>query len=257
MGKKRRERRASKHVEESNIKEKPIWEKKPVRALNDLQKKYINSIRNHAITLGTGVAGSGKTYIAASIAAEMLLDTRNHIEKIIIARPNEVEGTKSIGFLKGSLNEKMAPLVAPVINTLKQRLGASHYENLLSKEKIQFLPLEYIKGLSFDNCFVIIDEAEDIEWSILKTLLLRTGKNCRIVIDGDIRQTSISKTSGLQVLWNLMDNNHMPIIHVDFHSWDYCVRSDECRLFGEVFEQYDSPKEEKPKTRTGWHSWKK
>lgn len=235
MGKRRREvKPASDWIETPYIREK-----KPIVGMNDLQKKYINSIKNHTITLGTGVAGSGKTFIAASIAADMLLDPRACIDKIIIARPNEIEGTKSIGFLKGSLNEKMAPLVAPVVSTLKQRLGKSHYENLLANERIQLLPLEYIKGLSFDRCFVIIDEAEDLEWSILKTLLLRIGKDCKIVIDGDIRQTSISKVSGLAKLLELIDNFYLPINHIDFHSWEYCVRSDECRIFGQAFEKLE------------------
>lgn len=251
MGKRRREIKIKRRREDLLDKEKPVRDKKPLIGLNNLQKKYINSIKNHTITVGTGVAGSGKTYIAAILAADMLVDSRNHIEKIIIARPNEIEGTKSIGFLKGSLNDKMAPLVAPVVNTLKQRLGNSHFENLLSKEKIQFLPLEYIKGLSFENCFVIIDEAEDIEWSILKTLLLRVGRDCKVVIDGDIRQTSISKTSGLHTLWHIMDNYRVPINHVDFDSWDYCVRSDECRLFGEAFEHYDNQDNVRPVT--SWH----
>ena len=67
-------------------------------------------------------------------------------------------------------------------------------------------------------------------------MLLRTGRDCKVVIDGDVRQTSISKTSGLQQLWDLIDQYHLPINHIDFPTWDYCVRSDECRIFGEVFE---------------------
>ena len=207
-----------------------IWDRPPLKAKNDKQTEYINAIRNQTVVVGTGVAGSGKTFIAATIAADMFDDPRTNIEKIIIARP------KSIGFLKGSLVEKMGPLVAPVSNVIKDRLGAKKFEYLVDNGSIEFLPLEYIKGLTFNNTFVIIDEAEDIEWSILKTLLLRTGKNSKIIIDGDIRQTSISKTSGLQVLMDLGKEYHVPAAFVDFDSWEYCVRSDECRLFGEIFE---------------------
>jgi phosphate starvation-inducible PhoH-like protein len=214
----------------------PFYNKPPLQAKNAMQKRYINAIRNSTIVVGTGVAGSGKTYIAATIAADMLEDSRSSIERIIIARPNEIEGTKSIGFLKGTANDKMAPLVAPVADTLKKRLGVKHYEYLLEKGTIELLPLEYIKGRSFDNTFVIIDEAEDLEWSILKTLMLRTGKDCKVVIDGDVRQTSISKESGLQKLLDLEKEYHLPVQFVDFDSWDYCVRSDECRIFGQIFE---------------------
>jgi len=214
----------------------PIWDRPALKPKNTKQTEYINAIRNHTIVVGTGVAGSGKTYIAATLAADMLDDPRTSIEKIIIARPNEVEGTKSIGFLKGTLVEKMMPLVAPVANALKKRLGTSKFTYLLENGVIELLPLEYIKGMTFDNTFVIIDEAEDIEWSVLKTLLLRTGMDSKVVIDGDIRQTSISKTSGLQVLLGLQEDYHVPAAFVDFDSWEYCVRSDECRLFGEIFE---------------------
>ena len=115
----------------------PSWDRKPIQGLNDLQKRYINSIQNHTITVGTGVAGSGKTYIAATLAADMLSDNRWPIDKIIIARPNEIEGTKSIGFLKGDKNDKMMPLVAPVVETLKKRLGPGFFEYCLNKEKIE------------------------------------------------------------------------------------------------------------------------
>jgi phosphate starvation-inducible PhoH-like protein len=213
-----------------------IWDRPALKAKNDKQTEYINAIRNHTVVVGTGVAGSGKTFIAATLAADMLDDPRTSIEKIIIARPNEVEGTKSIGFLKGTLVEKMMPLVAPVANAIKDRMGAKKFEYLVEAGIIELLPLEYIKGLTFNNTFVIIDEAEDIEWGVLKTLLLRTGKDSKVIIDGDIRQTSISKSSGLQILMDLGLNYHVPAAFVDFDSWDYCVRSDECRLFGEIFE---------------------
>lgn len=208
-----------------------------IKPLNELQEKYINAIYNASIIVGTGVAGSGKTFIAATIAADMLESPQYNIEKIILARPNEVEGTKSIGFLKGTLNEKMGPLVAPLAETLKKRLGLEKYYAYIEMEKIELLPLEHIKGRSFDNCFVIVDEAEDIEWSVLKTLLLRIGRDSKIVIDGDIRQQSLSKTSGLQVLLDLnKDWDYLPMRFIDFNDWKYCVRSNECRLLGQLFE---------------------
>lgn len=213
------------------------YDRKPIRPMNDLQGKYINAIKNHTIVVGTGVAGSGKSFIASTLAVDMLEDPRSKIEKIIIARPNELEGTKSIGFLKGGLVEKMMPLVAPIADTMKARVGPNKFKFYLETEVIELLPLEYIKGRSFNNCFVIVDEAEDIEWSVLKTLILRLGKDSKLVIDGDMRQCSISKHSGLQQLLDLDDQYHLPVSFIDFHSWDYCVRSDECKLFGQIFEE--------------------
>jgi phosphate starvation-inducible PhoH-like protein len=214
-----------------------IWNKKPLKALNDKQLSYINMINNHKIICSTGVAGSGKSYIASVMAADMLIDPRVAISSIIIARPNEMEGTTSIGLLPGSVEEKLAPWLAPIIQTLKERLGTGHFEAYVASGVIEFLPLEMIKGRSLNNVFLICDEAEDIEWPVLKTLLLRIGKDCKVVIDGDIRQTSISAKSGLQQLLTLNEDYYLPIQFIDFDSWEYCVRGPECKLFGEIFEQ--------------------
>ena len=216
----------------------PVWERKPIKPKNDLQKSYINAIRNFSYILGTGVAGSGKSAIAAWIAIDMLDDNSSPIEKIVIARPNQIEGTRSIGLLPGDKNEKMAPWVAPVANAIKDRIGKHRYERLLENEQIELLPLEYIKGLTFNNTFVIIDEAEDIEWNVLKTLVLRKGLDSKIVINGDVRQTSMKKTSGLSTMIDFVDRYEtLPIVHIDFPDWGYSVRSPEVSTLGELFEQ--------------------
>jgi phosphate starvation-inducible PhoH-like protein len=213
------------------------WERKPITPKNDIQKTYINTIKNFNITIGTGVAGSGKSAIAAWLAIDMLDDNSTGIEKIIIARPNQVEGTRSIGLLPGTKEEKMEPWVAPVANAIKQRIGKFRYENLLKQGKIELLPLEHIKGLTFNNTFVIIDEAEDIEWAVLKTLFLRKGRDAKVVINGDIRQKSLKKESGLSVILKVLDDyDNVPIQHVDFPSWNYCVRDKDTAMLGELFE---------------------
>jgi phosphate starvation-inducible protein PhoH and related proteins len=210
----------------------------PLRPRNKLQGVYMHAIAHHKITCGTGVAGSGKTYIAARMAVEMLQDNTSPIDKIIISRPNQMEDTQTIGLLPGTIQEKLAPILAPVIQTLKEALGSSFFDYLVKKEVIEFLPLEMIKGRTFNNAFVIIDEAEDMTWNVIKTLLLRVGEDSRLVIDGDIRQTSLKSDSGLQKLMNLADQAYIPIQFIDFNSWDdHCVRSEECRLFGRTFEE--------------------
>jgi phosphate starvation-inducible PhoH-like protein len=214
-----------------------IWNKKALKPMNDKQKSYINMINNHKIVCSTGVAGSGKSYIASMMAADMLVDPRVPISSIIVARPNEMEGTTTIGLLPGTVEEKLAPWLAPIIQTLKQRLGSGHFEAYVASGVIEFLPLEMIKGRSLNNVFLICDESEDIQWPVLKTLLLRIGRDCKVVIDGDIRQTSISKESGLQKLLDLNENFYLPIQFIDFDSWEYCVRGPECKLFGEIFEE--------------------
>lgn len=209
----------------------------PLLPKNTRQKEYMRAIRENKIICGTGVAGTGKTYIAARMAAEMLQSKQ--ISRIVISRPNEIEGTRSIGLLPGTIEEKMGPVLAPVIKVLEDSLGKSYFEYLVKKGRIEFLPLEYIKGLTFDDAFVIIDEAEDITKDILKVLLLRTGEHCKIVIDGDVAQKSIKGSSGLAELLELSKKVRLPVAFVDFPSWDeHCVRSEEVKYLGRVFDQY-------------------
>jgi len=230
--------RVSRRNEDIAVSRTPIWNKKPLKPMNDKQLEYINMIKNHKLVCSMGVAGSGKSYIAAVMAADMLLDPGSSIEKLVIARPNQMEGTQSIGLLPGTLEEKLGPWLVPVTETLKERLGNGHFEAFVENGKIEFLPLEMIKGRTFNNTFIIIDEAEDIEWSVLKTVLLRIGKDSKMVIDGDVRQESISSNSGLRALIKLNEDFYLPMGFIDFDSWElHCIRSEECRLFGQIFEQ--------------------
>lgn len=215
----------------------PIRDVSPLLPKNDLQREYINAIKYNKIVCGTGVAGTGKTYIAARMAAEMLQS--GDVYKIIITRPNEIEGTRSIGLLPGTLEEKMTPVLAPVLSVLEEALGKSHLEYLIKKNRVEFLPLEYIKGRTIDDAFLIVDEAEDITKDILKVLLLRTGENCKIVIDGDVAQKAIKGDSGLRALMDLNKKVHLPIYFIDFDSWEeHCVRSEEVKYMGAVFDEY-------------------
>jgi len=215
-----------------------IWDRATITAKNDKQKTYLNAIDNASIILGTGVSGSGKSTLAAWKAIDMLDDNSSPIERIIIARPNQIEGTRSLGSLPGTKNEKMMPWVAPVANAIKQRIGKYRYEKLVEKEIIELLPLEHIKGLTFNNTFVIIDEAEDIEWSVLKTLLLRKGMDSKLAINGDIRQQSLRGTSGLSVILDVLDKyDYVPIRHIDFDDWKYCVRDKDTAGLGQLFEE--------------------
>jgi phosphate starvation-inducible PhoH-like protein len=210
----------------------------PLQAKNPRQQEYISAIKHSKIICGTGVAGSGKTYIAARMAA--LMYKKGDVRKIVISRPNEIEGTRSIGLLPGTLEEKMLPILGPIISVLEEEFGKSQFEYMVKKGRIEYLPLEYIKGRTFDDCFVIIDEAEDITQDIIKVLLMRTGVNCKIVLDGDVAQHAIKARSGLAALLELSEKVHLPIAFIDFPSWDdHCVRSEEAKYLGKVFDQFN------------------
>lgn len=208
----------------------------PLKAMNDKQAEYIKAIQEQACIICIGVWGSSKTYIPSVIASDWLLDKK--IDKVIIARPAEGKG-KSVGFLKGSKDDKMQPWCAPITDTMKDRMGIGNFEAMLANGKIEQLALEHVKGRSWDNCLILVDEAEDLEPEVARSLVGRQGVNSVTVITGDLRQQDLKKNSGLQYLLDVAAFTSLPVTLIDFDSWDYCVRSEEAKAWGMAFEKFD------------------
>jgi phosphate starvation-inducible PhoH-like protein len=172
--------------------EKPSVE--PMRPLNKTQEKYINTIKSNIVTLGIGCAGTGKSHVAAGVAAEMLRDC--HIEKIILTRP-VCETGRNMGALPGELQDKYSPYVEPLMNLLDRQLGASWVRNLVKNGKIVAKPLEFMRGTTFNNCAVILDESQNTTPEQMKMILTRIGKNCKMIITGDTVQSDLRQNNGL------------------------------------------------------------
>lgn len=207
-----------------------------LKPLNSRQAEYIAAIKEQSIIICIGVLGSSKTYIPAVMAAQALLN--KDIDRIVVARPTEGKG-KSLGAFKGSKNEKLEGWCVPVTDTLKQELGISNYDYLMANGTIELLALEQVKGRSWDDTFIIVDEAEDLEPSVAKSLVTRIGVRSKIVITGDIAQQDLKHISGLQRLLEVSEYAHAPVTLINFDNWDYCVRSDEARLWGMAFESWE------------------
>lgn len=174
------------------------------------QRHYLNSIKQNIITVGLGSAGTGKTFVALAYAAQEL-EAKN-INKIIITRPI-VEAGEELGFLPGDLNEKTQPYMLPMLDVLNRRLGKSTVEYHLKRGNIEFRPLAFMRGTSFNNTFVLLDEAQNTTVSQMKMFLTRIGENCKVVIDGDIDQCDIKVESGLRDLaYRLQFVNNTDII---------------------------------------------
>lgn len=167
----------------------------PLRPLTKAQDKYLQSIEKNTITFAIGPAGTGKTYVAGSYAANQLKE--GLIEKIIITRP-AVEAGESFGFLPGELEEKYAPFIEPFRDVLNERLGKSQVDYFLSHGKIVASPLSFMRGKTFKDCIVILDEAQNTTPEQMKMFLTRIGENCKIIVDGDLEQTDINGKNGLQ-----------------------------------------------------------
>lgn len=227
---KRKQRKAIEQ-HESNEKARPIVVVKP---LNSKQAEYITSLNHSACTLVTGSAGTGKTFLAASVAAQCLAN--KEIGTIVISRPNVPTG-KSLGAFPGSVEEKMAPWLLSITDTLKKQLGVGLFLHAMKTGAIQIQPIETIRGRSFDNAILLFDEAQQLEIDEVKAIVTRIGHHSRLVLMGDITQRD-NTGKGLEYLVELTKHHHLPVATHHFTS-DDIVRSDVCKLFVKAFESED------------------
>lgn len=167
---------------------------KPLQPLNPRQSEYLQSITNNDITFGLGPAGTGKTYVATAWAAEAI--KAREYSTLVITRP-AVEAGESIGFLPGQMSEKFDPYFAPVREVLFERLGKSNVEAMIRSERIVIMPLAFMRGSSFKNSIVILDEAQNTSPKQMKMFLTRLGQDSKMIINGDIKQSDISGPNGL------------------------------------------------------------
>ncbi|WAI96170.1 PhoH-like protein [Vibrio phage vB_VhaP_PG11] len=202
----------------------------PLQPLTQGQSEYIHALKHRPIIVCTGYAGTSKTYCATRVAA--LLLKQGAVDKLVYARP-AVSASKSLGFFKGDKVEKMKEWVAPVMDVLKLEFSFGQLEYMMKEEigMIEGVPLETIKGRSFKDTFVLVDEAEDLTVKEIVSLLTRIGENTTLVLAGDIAQSDLSK-SGLGEFLKLRSKNQKlqnAIEHIDFNEPEDIVRSDVCR----------------------------
>jgi len=201
-------------------------------AMNDTQQRYISALHSHRQIIVTGFSGTGKTFIAASHAANLYANRK--IDRIIITRPNIAVG-KDLGYLPGTLEEKYTPWIMPVLDVLEQQLGKNVVETGMKAGNIQMVPLSVMRGRSFNKSFIIVDEAQNLTIHEMKMLLTRVGKECTIVINGDIKQSDINQQSGLSKILHLAKKYNMDIPTIEF-GVDDIVRSDICKQWIIAFE---------------------
>jgi phosphate starvation-inducible protein PhoH and related proteins len=163
--------------------------RKRLKAKTENQRDYILDISESDVTICTGPAGTGKTAVAVGLASEYILNKK--VEKIIITRPVVEVGTRGLGFLPGSLNEKMQPWVVPLLEEMNAYLSKETVNSMRASNTIELAPLEYMRGRTFDNSFMILDEAQNCTFEQIRMFLTRIGQDSKMVINGDIEQTDL------------------------------------------------------------------
>jgi phosphate starvation-inducible protein PhoH and related proteins len=155
------------------------------------QRRYIDAIDNNDLTFGIGPAGTGKTYLAVAMAVSAFLNKR--VSRIVLTRP-AVEAGEHLGFLPGTLQEKVDPYLRPLYDALFDMIDSDKVEKLLERNSIEIAPLAFMRGRTLNDCFVILDEAQNTTIEQMKMILTRQGFNSKMVVTGD--QTQIDLPSG-------------------------------------------------------------
>jgi phosphate starvation-inducible PhoH-like protein len=160
------------------------------------QRRYIDAIEHHDLTFGIGPAGTGKTYLAVAMAVSALLNKK--VSRIVLTRP-AVEAGEHLGFLPGTLQEKVDPYLRPLYDALFDMIDSERVEKLLEKNVIEIAPLAFMRGRTLNDCFVILDEAQNTTIEQMKMVLTRQGFNSKMVVTGDQTQMDLpsGKKSGL------------------------------------------------------------
>ncbi len=164
--------------------------KKPIAPKTAAQRKYISAIRSHDLTFGIGPAGTGKTYLAMAMAASALI--KKKVQRIILTRP-AVEAGERLGFLPGDLAEKVNPYLRPLYDALNDMLDYEKIQQLRSENKIEVAPLAFMRGRTLNNCFVVLDEAQNATGDQMKMFLTRLGHGSTAVVTGDVTQTDLPR----------------------------------------------------------------
>lgn len=202
--------------------------------LTEKQHQFYKTIRNNQITLATGAAGTSKTFTACFTALKMYQDKK--IDKIILTKPI-VESGESLGFLPGDIASKIDPFMESFYNTV-EKIGGEDFLRILKEfDVIEARPLAYMRGMSFDNCLMILDEAQNVDIRSLMLFITRMGKDSKVLLMGDISQTDLirSKDVALETFYNMIKD----VEGVGTHKFD---RSDIVRnkILIDIVDKYEA-----------------
>ncbi|MFJ3034163.1 PhoH family protein [Curtobacterium pusillum] len=218
---------------------------KSVRPKTDGQRAYVDAIDEHTITFGIGPAGTGKTYLAMAKAVQAL--QRREVTRIILTRP-AVEAGERLGFLPGTLTDKIDPYLRPLYDALNEMMDPELVPKLLAAGTVEVAPLAYMRGRTLNDSFVVLDEAQNTTPEQMKMFLTRLGFGSKMVVTGDITQVDLpGNLSGLRLVTRILDR--VEDIHFSRLTSDDVVRH---TLVGRIVDAYTVYDEERLAEQSGY-----
>lgn len=211
--------------EKVEVKKVSIKIKNHLKPKTPNQENYIINIAEKDVIICTGVAGTGKTFIAASMACQYL--SEGEVDKIVLTRPM-VQTGNGLGFLPGTLSEKVNPYLTPLLEEIDKVIGKQQSMLAMQNGVIEIIPLELMRGRNFHNTFMILDEAQNCTYEQIKMFLTRMGRNSICVICGDIKQTDLKVGSLGLIIEKLKGLEDIGIVEMTI---DDIVRND---LIGKI-----------------------
>ena len=213
-----------------------IKRKQKNKFLSEHQEDYYNILKNNQITVASGPAGVGKSFIAMKAAVDLLADPNNTYDKLVIVKP-AVEAEEKLGALPGTVNEKMDPYIYPSFYLLNKIIGKNIREKLMDMEVIEVMALAYMRGLNIDNTILVLEEAQNTTPNQMKLVLTRIGFNTKFFISGDLEQTDRYKDKRGTGLYDAMSRlqDVDDIAHHEFGAQDI-VRNP---LISKILKKYE------------------
>jgi len=212
-----------------------------IKHKNETQKKLTNSIKTNDVTICTGPAGCGKTYITCAQSLIELKHTKT-IEKIVLVKSVTTLKSEEIGFLKGTLEEKMEPFMYSFMNNFEKIVGKELVENLKNEKVIEILPIAYMRGVNIDNAIIIVDEVQNISIDNIRTILTRLGENSKIILLGDLKQIDQKNRYDSALMFLTKYFKNIDRLDVVEFSLDDVVRHPLIKQIEPIFEQYHTTK---------------
>ncbi|CAM3697479.1 PhoH family protein [Occultella aeris] len=219
---------------------------KTIRPKTVGQKEYVEAIDRNTVVFGIGPAGTGKTYLAMAKAVQALQSKQ--VNRIVLTRP-AVEAGERLGFLPGTLNDKIDPYVRPLYDALHDMVDPDSIPRLLAAGTIEVAPLAYMRGRTINDAFIILDEAQNTSAEQMKMFLTRLGFGSKVVVTGDVTQIDLpgGTRSGLKVVQEILDEID-DVVFCELTSADV-VRH---RLVAEIVDAYSRFETRSPAPREGW-----